>query len=425
MSTDENPQGVSARLSSSAPAGTVSDVGRVTTADDLTRATVVAGLSAAGASAPGPLPTVSIVIPCKNSAQTIRATVEALLGQDYPALAEVILVGDIDDPTWTSLTGIADPRLVILEQGPTPGRRDPNVKRHRGIGAASGEVLALVDSDIVMGRSWLSKAVSLLLVQGSGLVAGGMCSIHDTFWGRFVDNNRLAAKTPRLSRPYQVTTENFGRRGCKPPITANAVFTRALYEQCALDECWVFGYEDYEWFWRLAKAQHAILFSDDLTAAHHHRRSFWGLVREYRQAADGCAHYMRVHPDSPLARKRLLQLFLLPTMAVLGFAGLAIAVLSGYSAAVAALLAAAAVLVTIREVIRARSAEAILYPVIGLALGFVFTASMLNTWIRLAWRGDGSRSPSPGLPYRKAQLGGYWPDSTDIADLRAASPGPP
>ncbi len=351
---------------------------------------------------PGPLPTVSVVIPCKNSARTIRATVEALLNQDYPALAEVILVGDVDDPTWTALTGITDPRLIILEQGPTPGRRDPNVKRHRGICEACGEVLGLVDSDIVMDLDWLSKAVAMLQAQGSGLVAGGMRSIHDTFWGRFVDHNGLAAKTPRLRRPYQVTPENFGRRGYKPPITANAIFTREMYEQCALDESWAFGYEDYEWFWRLAKAGHVILFSDELTAAHHHRRSFNGLAGEYRQAAHGCGHYMRTHPDSPLARKRLLQLFLLPSGAVLGLAGLTVAVLAGYAMAATVVLAVAAVLITIGEVIRTRSAEALIYPVIGLALGLVFTASMLKSWVRLTLSGDGARASAARWPQKEA-----------------------
>jgi succinoglycan biosynthesis protein ExoA len=359
-------------------------------------------LPTAKTSPPGPPPTVSIVIPCKNSTRTIRATVEALLHQDYPALGEVILVGDIDDPTWTALMGITDPRLMVLEQGPTPGRRDPNVKRHRGICAASGEVLGLVDSDIVMDPDWLSKAVTMLQAQGSGLVAGGMRSIHDTFWGRFVDHNGLAAKTPRLPRPYQVTAENFGRRGHKPPITANAVFTRDMYEQCALDERWAFGYEDYEWFWRLAKAQHAILFSNDLTAAHHHRRSFRGLAREYRQAADGCAHYMRVHPDSPLARKRLRQLSLLPTVAMVGLAGLAVAFLSGYSVAATVLLVVAAVLVTAWEVIRVRSAEAVAYPVIELALGLVFTGSMLNSWIRLALNGTDTKTFATRWPRKEA-----------------------
>lgn len=328
------------------------------------------------------LPTVSVVIPCKSSERTIRATVEGLLVQDYPELLEVICVGDVDDSTWRALEGITDPRLIILEQPKSPGHRDPNVKRDRGIRHAAGEILALADSDIVMDPGWLSAAVKLLYTQGSGLVAGGMRSVHDTFWGRFVDRNALAAKTPRIAQPYQVTAANFGKRGFKPPVTANAVFTRDLYEKCPLDVTWSYGYEDYEWFWRVARNGHEILFSRELTAAHHHRRSFRRLAREYRQSSNGCAHFIRAHPDSPLARKRLLQATLLPLagLVVLAVAGFAIA--AGYDLDVAAAAGAVAVLAAGREMISARSAEAVIYPPATLALGLVFTFNLGHSLLR-------------------------------------------
>ena len=68
------------------------------------------------------LPTVSVIIPCRNNAATIRATVDSLLRQDYPALEEVILVGSTGDSTWSALADVRDPRLVMLEQENTPGK---------------------------------------------------------------------------------------------------------------------------------------------------------------------------------------------------------------------------------------------------------------------------------------------------------------
>jgi glycosyltransferase involved in cell wall biosynthesis len=309
--------------------------------------------------------------------------VEALLAQDYPELVEVILVGDIRDSTWLALADITDPRLVTLEIRKTPGRRDPNVKRDWGIRYSRGEVLALVDSDIVMGPAWLSQAVKLLYAQGSGLVAGGMRSIHDTFWGRFVDRNALAAKTPRIPQPYQVTAENFGKRGCKPPVTANALFTRDLYAKCPLDVTWAYGYEDYEWFWRVAMDGHVILFSKDLTAAHHHRRSMRKLVREYQQASNGCAHFIRAHPDSPLARKRMLQAVLLPLAALIVLAGAGVAITGGYWPQVVVAAGCVLAILTGREVLAARSAEGLAYPPATLALGLVFTVNLGLSLIRL------------------------------------------
>ena len=327
------------------------------------------------------MPTVSVVIPCKGNQPTIRATAAALLAQDYPNLIELILVGDVGDTTWQGLEGITDPRLVVLEHEVDPKLRDPNVKRHKGLNKAHGEVLALADSDIVMDSDWLTRAVGLLRTQGSGMVAGGMRSIHDTFWGRFVDGNVVAAKTPRLPRPYLVTAERFGKRGYKPPISANAVFTRDLYEATPLDVAWFYGYEDYEWLWRVARDGHSVLFSGELTAAHHHRRSYRKLLQEYARASEGCAAFVRRHPQSPLARKRLTQAITLPLLALVGACAAAVAIANGYAEPVGAAMLLGFLLLAGREVARTRRLEAVTYPIIGLSLAGAFAINLAKNLI--------------------------------------------
>jgi len=366
---------------------------------------------------PEVLPTASVVIPCKSSERTIRQTVDSFLAQDYPALTEVIVVGDVGDSTWSALADLQDPRLVLVEQEKTVGRRDPNVKRDKGIKKSSGDVIALADSDIVVDPGWLGRAVALLNGQGSGLVAGGMRSINDSFLGRFVDNNVLAAKTPRVPRPYRVTADNFGARGCKPPITANAVFTRELYDACNLDVVWSYGYEDYEWFWRLVRDGHRILYSSELTAFHHHRRSFRHLIREYRQSAHGCAQFIKKHPDSPLAKKRAAQAFGLPIAAAGALALAGFAVADGYGALVGGLLMVAAIVMAGREVARSRSLEGLAYPPMALALGGIYTASIAGNLLLSPPRTDTipTWDPHLDLPRRRWWQRIPWPITAIMA----------
>jgi putative flippase GtrA len=333
---------------------------------------------------PWALPSVSVVIPCKSSERTIRATVIALLGQRYPTLKEIILVGDVNDSTFASVRDIADGRLILREQQRTPGKRDPNVKRDAGIRWSTGEVIALADSDIVMDADWLGRAVGLLGTQGSDMVAGGMWSIHDSFWGRFVDSNLLAAKTPRLRAPYFVTAENFGKPGFKPPITANAVFYRDLYDDCPLDVSWAYGYEDYEWMWRVAKAGHRVFFSAELSAAHHHRRSFLALVREYRRSAQGCARFIAAHGDSPLARRRRTQAICVPMTALAGLAAVVTGIAVGAWEPAVLAVAVAGCALSCREATFSRRLEAVLYPFPAAVLGIVFTQSLLAGLLRAA-----------------------------------------
>lgn len=329
------------------------------------------------------LPSVSVVIPCKDNAGTIGNTVTGILAQDYAARNEVILVGSLADSTWAALDGIEDPRLIIMEQEPVPGKRDPAVKRDTGIRRASGEVIALADSDIVMDQGWLSRAVELLDRQGrNGVICGGMRSIHDTFWGRFVDGNLLGAKTPRVLAPYMVTSENFGRHNRKPPITANVIFTRSVYDTAPLDRAWAFGYEDYEWFWRIAKEGHRILFSDQLNGQHYHRGTFRQLVMEYTRAADGCAQFIRTHPDSPLARKRLWQATCLPLAGLTALTVAGAAIMMGLALVVAATMAAGIGVLMAREFKHSRSAESLTYPILGGVLGLVFTTGLVRGLVR-------------------------------------------
>ncbi len=265
----------------------------------------------------------------------------------------------------------------MLEQEPVGGR-DPNVKRNAGIHKASGDLLALADSDIVMQPDWLSQAVSLLGEYPVQCVAGGMRRIEDTFWGRFVDGNRFAAKTPRVPEHRIVHRRNFGRRGQKPPITANVLFTRDLYEAHPLDVSWLYGYEDYEWFWRIAKGGFRVLFAGGLDGAHHHRRSLRGLIKEYYRSATGCARLIRAHPDCPLSRRRYRQARILPLLGAAICGAAAAAVLAGYWAAVAVTAAACYLLAVGWEMTRVRRIDTLTYPAIAFLLGAVYVAGMVK-----------------------------------------------
>lgn len=325
------------------------------------------------------LRSVSVIVPCKSNEDTIRETVQALLAQDYPGLLEVILIGSTGDSTWQALAGLEDPRLVILEAEPQPGRRDPSMKRHKGLSAASSDLLALADSDIVMAPDWLSRAIALLDEQNADFVAGGMRSIDDDFWGRFVDRNRLAAKTPRVRAPYWLTTENFGRHNRKPPIAANAIFTRTLYKEVQMDPEWTFGYEDYEWAWRVVKAGNKVLFASTLNGAHHHRRSLRALIREYLRAAEGCGRFIRVHWDSPLARKRLGQAIALPSAALAGAGIVGAALAAGYWPFVTGCALALTAAAVGWEYQQFRKIDSAVYPFVSAILMLVFSFGVLTS----------------------------------------------
>lgn len=363
---------------------------------------------ASTAHGPRPAPTVSVVIPVRDNQQTIGETVRSLLNQDYPGLREVVLVGSPGDHTWGGLAGLQDARITILETETPPGMRDANFKRDFGIRRSCNSLIALVDSDIVLPPDWMSTAVITMQDTGAPCVAGSMRSIHDTFWGRYTDTTLIGAKTPRVSHSYWVTAADFGAKGRKPPITANTLFSRELYEACPINPTWSHGsYEDYEWFWRVTKAGNSVYVSQDLFGWHHHRRGLPRLIAEYKRSSRGCAYFIRAHMDSPFARRRLRQVFIIPIAAAAALAASCAAAMQNTDTrtTAGATLLTCIVMLCGYQVARTRRIEGAAYPAVGLALGLVFTMGLISNLIRpdagLPLTGEANLQPSMlGSPHR-------------------------
>lgn len=343
--------------------------------------------------------TVSVVVPVKNSQRTFRRTVGSLLDQDYPGHVEVILVGDRGDATWNALgPELPERRIRIIEVEIETGGRDSNFKRNAGLAAASGDVLCLTDSDMVLPPHWLSAGVALL--EQYECVGGPMISLNDGFWGSYVDRNPFASKTPRMEVPYVVSGNTVGRRGHKLPITANVLFTRAVYARVGgLDANFVHSYEDYEFFQRVVDAGFEVLCTPALAALHYHRQSWRDLVREYHRSGRGCAQFVAKHPHSPFGRSRLRSLVAvvagLVALIAQPFAYLAA---PGPPGAVLAPLmlvavAAAALALGVICVAKTRSIAAFGFPAVTLVLGLSFSAGLLRG-MRLAGGSNGSTNRS-------------------------------
>jgi cellulose synthase/poly-beta-1,6-N-acetylglucosamine synthase-like glycosyltransferase len=126
---------------------------------------------------------VSIVIPVKSSQRTIAAALDGLQSQTTGADLEVILVGDVRDATWGALRFDAEAqaarryRLRTVEVDADTGGRDSNLKRNLGLKAATGDVLCLSDSDMVLPPEFIATGLELL-DHGHDVAGGPMISVH-------------------------------------------------------------------------------------------------------------------------------------------------------------------------------------------------------------------------------------------------------
>jgi glycosyltransferase involved in cell wall biosynthesis len=112
-------------------------------------------------------PSVSVIVPARDAAATLPATLAALEGQrPVDGGHEVIVVDNGSRDETPQLVAAAGAALIRRERGEGPG-----AARNAGAAAARGRVLAFTDADCAPAADWLSAGLAALdagldLVQG-------------------------------------------------------------------------------------------------------------------------------------------------------------------------------------------------------------------------------------------------------------------
>jgi hopene-associated glycosyltransferase HpnB len=114
-------------------------------------------------------PSVSIVVPARDEADGIAASIGSLLAQDYPGVFEVVLVDDNStDATAALARSLARDlpnagRLRVIDGAPRPpGWAGKLWAVHQGVDHSTGELVLLTDADIVHDPAHLSSLVAHL-----------------------------------------------------------------------------------------------------------------------------------------------------------------------------------------------------------------------------------------------------------------------
>jgi GT2 family glycosyltransferase len=158
-------------------------------------------------------PHVSVITPLFNCLERTRAMVESLRGSMPPGVShEIILVDDgSTDGTREWLATLGEPFRVVLN----PGNLGFGAATNRGAAAARGEILALLNNDLVLGEGWLWPMLEGLEALGAraGLVGNVQldaatlevdhAGIRINLKGKPEHERRRAGLLSRLLRPVR------------------------------------------------------------------------------------------------------------------------------------------------------------------------------------------------------------------------------
>jgi len=253
-----------------------------------------------------PTPAVTVLIPSYNSAATIRATLDAVMAQDFDEPYEIIVVDSSSDDT-PAIISEAFAQVKLLHR---TERTDPGTARNLGIAQARGEIVACLDADCTAPRDWLRRMVAAQRA-GHPIVGGSVENGNPErtlawagFFGEFrefiaVGEPRLVSHLPTCNISYQRSI--FGRFGG---------FPTTFYPQ-----------EDLLFHWRLGQQGIPIWFDPSITVRHTHRTHWRSYLTHQRRIGHITAQVLELtgQEGAFLARSPLLASLVAPLLPLVKF----------------------------------------------------------------------------------------------------------
>lgn len=237
------------------------------------------------------LPKISIITPTLNQAPFITATVESVLGQEYPALEYIVLDGGSSDGTAEIMRSYAG-RLTFISE-PDRGQVDAI---NKGLRRVSGDVVAYLNSDDVYLPGALRRVGEFFAAHPEAKAVTGMCRRIDEVGGT-VDRFVTAYKNAWLLTASRLTLmiQNY----ISQPST---FWRRGLMDEIGLfNDAYRYAF-DYEYWLRIARAARINYLHAWLSAFRVHGGSLTGatadahlveetaIARQYASPAEYALH---------------------------------------------------------------------------------------------------------------------------------------
>lgn len=258
-----------------------------------------------------PMPFVSLVVPTFRRAAILAQSLRALLRLDYPRdRFEVIVVDDGSrDETQAVVAGLADPRIVFLQQ---PGNQGVASARNRGAKEARGEVLIFLDDDMLVQESMIERHLRWLRSFGDCMVNGHWAftpeleaDLRRTSFGRFRLEVEAWVKTGIAFQPLHGNLEEpAGLTAC------NLGMWRRDFERVGgFDEGFPYaGAEDQEFSVRAKAAGIRFVYDRDLLLWHNDQRlTLRQFCERQRRGALSAALLARKYPERWATSRLLLE----------------------------------------------------------------------------------------------------------------------
>jgi polysaccharide deacetylase family protein (PEP-CTERM system associated) len=291
------------------------------------------------------VPFITVVVPVRNEAPFIRATLEQVLAQDYDVGRFEVIVADgrSTDGTPAIVRALQSeyPNLRLLDNP----RRWSSAARNRAVRAARGDLIVVVDGHCDLGNpGYLRELADAFARSGADCV--GRPQPLDVRGATTVQRAIAAARSSWLGHHPDSYIYTSAEQFVRPQSVAVA-YRREVFDRVGLFDESFDACEDVEFNHRVERAGLRCFFTPRVRAHYYPRASLAGLFRQMVRYGRGRVRLLRKHPETFTLGGFLPALFLAGVVLGAGLAWLAgwLAVvyagaLAVYGAAVAGVSAA-------------------------------------------------------------------------------------
>lgn len=232
--------------------------------------------------------TLSVVLISWNHLDFLKRLISQMLDQDFdPADYEVIVVDDgSEDGTQEWLKQQTDSRIIVLLSQDKCGR---STSRNRGIRAARGKIIVMVDGDHTVNRDFLSLHAERHRQKHCAIVGKSDFVDHPDFvaLNHYLNNGGAAKLPPDTPLPGRY----FLTRNCSVP--KSVLLQIGLFD----DRYVVWGGEDLDIGARIEDAGVPLYGEPRALAIHHHLRPLNSLLSNlYEYGRLGIPYILERHP---------------------------------------------------------------------------------------------------------------------------------
>ena len=234
-----------------------------------------------------------MIIPARNAADALPATLHAVLAQSYPGTVEVVVADGSDTAATAAMIALRFPQVRVVRN---PKQTTP-AGLNRALAATTHGIVARCDAHAIWPPDYLALAVETLKRTGAANVGGRQRPVGHTRFERAValaTTTFLGTGGPR----YRMD----GPEGPADTVYLGVFRRDALEAAGGFDEALIRN-QDYELNWRLRVRGETVWFNPALASDYRPRGTVRSLARQYFEYGWWKRTMLRRHPASLRTRQ--------------------------------------------------------------------------------------------------------------------------